>query len=734
MVSNRRHVRQAALALPIACAIACSVASSVARGAEAAADPIVPTSLQRVEVTGTATVGDGRDSTASHSVVTREDIARYGDSSVTDVLRRVPGITVTGAQGRASDIRMRGLGSGYTQILINGEAVHAGFSLESLSPGQVERIEIARVATVDVGAQAIAGTINIILRQAMRKGQREVKASLSSNAGRASALLDGQFSDRLDAFSYSLGAGLSRKNEVWPSTIAQQGTDASGAPELERITRRRAYGLAESVSLTPKLSPQWGENDKVSLEALLRHTQFNDHSADQRESTLGPLPPYSSDTKKLDLRTTLAQGRLNWEHALAGGGSIDTRLGANFLSRASTTQFQGQDEHQDLAMDEQVTSATTERGFTAAGKFRLPYSEGHAIAMGWDGEQTRRDESRSQRQSSPIGRPVVDLDESYRTEIQRLALYAQDEWDSDESLSAYAGVRWATLRTRTEGVGFAPVGNRSEVFSPVLQVLWKPPEIPGDQVRFALSRTYKAPRAVDLTPRRFVAIDNTPTTPDLQGNPDLRPELAWGVDMAYEHALPGKTGAVNVNASARRIRDVILDQLTLDNGAWVSSKANQGSASVFGIEADSRLSLRAAWPNAPDMEIRASVSRNWSSVDQVPGPDNRLDSQIPLSANLGVDWRVAGVPLTVGGSLAYRGSMHAQTSLTQTTASNTLRTLDLYALWKFSAAAQLRFAISNALGPHDISSDSYIDANGGFRQITVAPAEPTFRLGIELKL
>jgi hypothetical protein len=150
--------------------------------------------------------------------------------------------------------------------------------------------------------------------------------------------------------------------------------------------------------------------------------------------------------------------------------------------------------------------------------------------------------------------------------------------------------------------------------------------------------------------------------------------------MAYEHALPGKTGAANVNASARRIRDVILDQLTLDNGAWVSSKANQGSASVFSIEADSRLSLRAAWPNAPDMEIRASVSRNWSSVDQVPGPDNRLDSQIPLDANLGVDWRVAGVPLTVGGSLAYRGSMHAQTSLTQTTASNTLRTLDLYAL------------------------------------------------------
>ena len=666
-------------------------------------------------------------------MVTREDIARYGDSSVIDVLRRVPGITVTGGQGRASDIRMRGLGSGYTQILINGEAVPGGFSLESLSPGQVERIEVARVATVDVGAQAIAGTINIILRQAQRKGQREVKASVSSNTGRASALLDGQFSDRLEPLSYSLGTVLSRKNEVWPSTITQQGSDALGAPELERTTRRRAYGLAQAVGLTPKLTAQWGEIDKVSVEALLRHTRFSDRSNDQRESTLGPLPLYSSDAQTLELRTSLAQGRLSWTHTLAGGATVDTRLGVNFLSRASSTLFLGQDEHRHLAIDEHVISEATERGFIATGKLRAPYSDAHAIALGWDGEQTRRDESRSQRQSSPIGRPVLNLDESYRTAIRRLALFAQDEWELSEYFSAYAGVRWATLRTRTEGVGLAPVGNRSAVLSPVLQVLWKPLGIPADQVRLALSRTYKAPRAVDLIPRRFVAVENTPTTPNLQGNPDLRPELAWGVDIGYEHSLPGKAGSVNVSASARRIRDVIFDRLTLDKGAWVSTKANQGSASVFGLEVDSRLSLRAVWPDAADVEARASVSRNWSTVDQVPGPDNRLDSQIPLSANLGVDWRVADVPLTVGASMAYRGGMRAQTSFTQTTSSNPVRTLDLYALWKLGAAAQFRIAVSNALGPHDTTTDTYTDAGGRFRQTTDAPAEPTVRIGLELK-
>ncbi|OYU80502.1 MAG: hypothetical protein CFE45_28260, partial [Burkholderiales bacterium PBB5] len=354
--------------------------------------------------------------------------------------------------------------------------------------------------------------------------------------------------------------------------------------------------------------------------------------------------------------------------------------------------------------------------------------------VGWDADQTRRDETRSQRQSSPTGRPVVDLDEQYRTTVERLAVFAQDEWDLDETLSVYAGVRWASLRTNTEGQGMVPVGNRSSVVSPVLQVLWKPAGIPGDQVRFAVSRTYKAPRAVDLIPRRFVAIDNTPTTPTLQGNPDLRPELAWGIDAAFEHALPGRMGYVNVNASARQIRDVILEQLFLDKGAWVSSKTNAGSARLYGLEIESRLNLRAMWSESPDMDIRASVSRNWSSVEQVPGPDNRLDGQIPLGANLGLDWRLAQLPVTAGASLAYRGTMRARTSLTQTTASNALSTLDLYVLWKLTPQAQMRFSIANALRPRDISTDTYGDASGRFLQNTDAPSAPTLRLGIEMKL
>ena len=74
----------------------------------------------------------------------REELDRYGDSSVGDVLKRLPGVTMSGTPGRGGDIRMRGLGNGYTMILLNGEPAPRGFSLDSIPPEQVERIEVMR--------------------------------------------------------------------------------------------------------------------------------------------------------------------------------------------------------------------------------------------------------------------------------------------------------------------------------------------------------------------------------------------------------------------------------------------------------------------------------------------------------------------------------------------------------------------------------------------------------------
>jgi len=108
------------------------------------ADP--GTRLAPVQITGSRAVDvqERRNSTTAKIIIGRDEIDRFGDATLGDVLKRLPGVTIQGRPGRGGAIRLRGLGNGYTQILLDGERVPPGFSLDSLTPDQIERIEILR--------------------------------------------------------------------------------------------------------------------------------------------------------------------------------------------------------------------------------------------------------------------------------------------------------------------------------------------------------------------------------------------------------------------------------------------------------------------------------------------------------------------------------------------------------------------------------------------------------------
>lgn len=729
--ASRNVWRGLALFLPMGCAASLSAAQTAAPSEGV---PATPQTLAPVQVTGNSSADDRRESTVAKAVVTRDDIARFGDATVADVLKRVPGITVGGGGGRATEIRMRGLGSGYTQILINGEPAPAGFSIDSISPGLIERIEVSRVATADTSAQAIAGTINIVLKQTVRSGQREVKASVAGYAGHPAVSLDGQMSDKSGNMSYTLAGSAGREKNLWPSYIQQDAYDATGTPTTSRATAKREFTTEDSLSVSPRVNWKLGATDVITLDGLLRLRHIDGGTLDDRATAFGTLPQYSSDDLRLKLDSTVFRSRLNWAHNFDADTRLDAKIGVNHNRRNSTAVFLGKDETGTLVMDEHVDSSAVDEGLTTSGKLRTAMGESHALAAGWDAEISRRTEDRIQRQSSPTGRPTLDLDEDYDARVTRLAAFIQDEWDIDKSLSAYAGLRWEGLETRSMGNVLAEVRNRSSVFSPVLQAVWRLPGTKGDQVRGGLSRTYKAPVTRDLMPRRYVANDNTPTTPDLQGNPDLRPELAWGLDAAYEHYFEHDAGMVSASVAVRRIQDVLLDELSFTGGAWVSRKVNNGNATVQTFELEGKVKARKLWPSAPDVDLRASMARNWSHVSSVPGPDNRLDRQLPFSANLGADYRVPDAPLTVGGNFSFEGSKQVRTSTTQTVSSGAKRTLDLYGLWKINPSTQLRGTLTNVLHQDFVAGATYADSTGSFVQTTTSPSYVTWRLTLEMKL
>ncbi|MCH8857391.1 MAG: TonB-dependent receptor plug domain-containing protein, partial [Proteobacteria bacterium] len=131
--------------------------------------------LDRVSVTRQQTDTDlRRREPVAKQLYGREELDKYGDTQLSDVLKRLPGINVSGGQ-----LRMRGLGGAYTQILVNGEPAPPGFSLDNLNPAQVERLEVTKAPTADQSAQAIAGTLNIILKDAPRVVQKDLRLGVA---------------------------------------------------------------------------------------------------------------------------------------------------------------------------------------------------------------------------------------------------------------------------------------------------------------------------------------------------------------------------------------------------------------------------------------------------------------------------------------------------------------------------------------------------------------------------
>ncbi|QOL49169.1 TonB-dependent receptor plug domain-containing protein [Massilia litorea] len=700
-------------------------------GAAPKADAAADQKMQKVEVRGTADSYDARrDDTATKIVVTQVEIAKYGDTSVVDVLKRVPGITVSTPNGRGGEIRMRGLGAGYTQILINGERAPGGFTIDSLSPDVIERIEVLRAASAEFSTQSVAGTVNIVLKKTVRSGQREFKLGARTGSGFQGPTANLQLSDKLGTMSYSVAASVMAEQFSRRGVSDEQAFDPAGQPVQVRHADGHEDGRLKLFNLAPRLNWTLEGGDTLTSQSFVNSARFRNHNQDVNTTSLGPATPYPVLDSAVRSDNDVLRTELNWVHKMADGAKLDVK--ASLIGGQNTTDNRRwTPPGAARPIDNLVHLEADERGTTTVGKFSKTIMKDHALGMGWDGGYSRRTDSREEFEAGNRVFPALPKGEESESRVGRLALYAQDEWNLTPRWSLYLGARWEGIRTTTSGNTFATGRSRSSVWSPVLQTLWKIPETKGDQVRFAVTRTYKAPSFQQLIPRRQTSIDNRSTDPDYAGNPDLQPELALGFDASYEHYW-AEGALFSLSASTRRIDGYTRYLVDFDGARWVAMPMNAGRAVTRGVELETKFPLKAVMKDAPAIDLRASLSANWSRVDGVPGPDNRLDGQAPLAGNLGIDYKRAA--LTTGASFAWKQGGQIRVSERQTTTLQARRDLEAYALYKFNPKQQLRVALSNLLGQDFVNRGSFAEEGRGLvlREARIE-AGPSLRATLELK-
>jgi outer membrane receptor protein involved in Fe transport len=101
---------------------------------------------------------------------------------------------------------------------------------------------------------------------------------------------------------------------------------------------------------------------------------------------------------------------------------------------------------------------------------------------------------------------------------------------------------------------------------------------------------------------------------------------------------------------------------------------NIGYATTSGIELEAKFRLNQLIAAAPRVEMRSNLSLHTSRVKSVPGPDNRLDQQAKATGNIGADYRLRGLPFTLGGNLNWVPGYTTRPDVDQTTSVSTLCT------------------------------------------------------------
>ena len=158
--------------------------------------------LQTITVTGSALPRIDTETPSPVTVITAQQIARSGYTTISDVVRSIsadnsgsiPTSFTAGFAAGSSGVALRGLTVNSTLVLVDGHRVanyalpddgeRSFVDLNSIPMNAVERIEVLKDGASSLyGADAIAGVVNIILKKSFQGVEATAQAGTSQHGG-----------------------------------------------------------------------------------------------------------------------------------------------------------------------------------------------------------------------------------------------------------------------------------------------------------------------------------------------------------------------------------------------------------------------------------------------------------------------------------------------------------------------------------------------------------------------
>ncbi|MGR4869111.1 TonB-dependent receptor domain-containing protein [Variovorax sp. LARHSF232] len=257
--------------LPVSLAVATLLSLIGPAAAQSASAAIESPSLQPVVVTASQREQAVRNAPASVTVITRQEIEQRTETSVTELLRTVEGVSIVGANPNDTDISLRGMPGDYTLLLVDGKRLNTRETMNRGSGGvqanllpplaAIERIEVVRGPMSSIyGADALGGVVNIITRKLPQRWSGTVAANvvkqqhdeLGDSRG-AEFWLGGPLVD--DTLGLQI-SGVAKKRDEDDVFFPANVTSGANGQRNEQLDLKLSARLAANQDLTMNLGRQ----------------------------------------------------------------------------------------------------------------------------------------------------------------------------------------------------------------------------------------------------------------------------------------------------------------------------------------------------------------------------------------------------------------------------------------------------------------------------------------------
>ncbi len=537
-------------------------------GSTAVAAQSDPTRLDGVFITAARTEQSLEKVSASVEVISAERIQTFSGRSLSEVLQYATGALVKDS-GSSSSFALRGQDSDKTLILVDGlrrTEKYAGANLNNIQLEDVERIEIVRgPMSALYGSDALGGVINVITRGA-KKGTE---------------------------FGLRAMAGATGDSQRETGILAGYG-NWGGAELAHRISfetkRREPYRLPETDGRLTDLNQE--RRDFVSyrgdLKSGLGRFDWGIELARQDDEGVGLGRTGSTYTK------------IEHEERAFGEAGYRGRVGAGELS---------------LHLGYGESDARVNRGTTAdeltllkqtqvETQYAWAASDAHALVFG---HAFRRDDADISTNSRRVARNAN-------------ALFAQDNWQWTETLSASLGLRYDD---------YDDFGGK---LTPRLALAWRP----GNWTfRAGAGSGFKAPSLLNLYMTSIIR-----GRYDLRGNPNLEPEESVSGEVAAGYRF--ERGRIEAVVHQAEVTNLIASVPTGARGpgcgttptaatsCQIQEYRNIGKASIGGVEFIAEARLGEPWRLNGSIEYLEAQNK----LDHT-----RLTDRPRWSAKVALEWR-----------------------------------------------------------------------------------------------